>query len=557
LSPLNIRSILILIILLPLLVNCGGGGSGGGGLPGNTAPVADAGADQAVGPGGTVVLDGSGSTDPDGDALSYAWSFVSKPAGSNAALNDNTLVGPAFAADRGGRYVLQLVVNDGTIDSRPDTVEIVSRARGMLDANDFAAPDGFVVLDTAGGDDDFGFASAVDPAGNLYVAGYSVTLNGDADLAVWKFTDTGAPDTTFGVGGVFLYDRGAVPAVGFADDIGSAIAVDAAGLIYVAGSSVNDNGDADMALWRVLPDGSGLDPGFAGGVIFDHGAAGGNGNDFGQGLALDGAGRIYVAGSSVNASGDGDMVIWAYRTTDGLPESGFSGDGIFLHANAAGGNAADAGFAIAVDGGGNLLVAGYSDSAANRAETVIWKITGSGNLDAAFGAAGIVVKGNAAGGDGDDFGNSIAVSAAGNIYVAGESTNTLALKDMVVWALDPAGGELAAFGTNGVAVFEDPSGALTDTVGAALVLDPLGNLLISGYGDNGTDKDMVLWRYTDTGQLDTGFATNGLVSHDDAAGGLGDDLGRALSLNPDGRITVIGDSLNSNSDSDVAAWRFR
>ncbi len=55
---------------------------------GNTPPVADAGPDRSVNLDETVVLDGSGSGDADGDTLDYQWRIVSMPGGSLAALSD-------------------------------------------------------------------------------------------------------------------------------------------------------------------------------------------------------------------------------------------------------------------------------------------------------------------------------------------------------------------------------------------------------------------------------------------------------------------------------------
>ena len=83
----------------------------------NTRPVANAGADQTVPMGTTVTLDGSASSDADGDPLTYAWSFTSTPAGSTAVLSNPTAVMPTFVVDRPGAYVAQLVVNDGTLAS--------------------------------------------------------------------------------------------------------------------------------------------------------------------------------------------------------------------------------------------------------------------------------------------------------------------------------------------------------------------------------------------------------------------------------------------------------
>ena len=89
------------------------------------APTADAGADQAVATAGMVQLDGSGSSDPENDLLAYTWT-LSAPEGSSATLSDANIVNPTFAADVDGEYVATLVVNDGTSDSAPDTVEIAA-----------------------------------------------------------------------------------------------------------------------------------------------------------------------------------------------------------------------------------------------------------------------------------------------------------------------------------------------------------------------------------------------------------------------------------------------
>ncbi len=90
----------------------------------NSAPVADAGPDQTSSVGGVVTLDGTGSSDVDGDVLTYSWAFTSKPAGSSASLSDPGALSPAFVVDLPGTYVIGLVVNDGTLDSDSDPVII-------------------------------------------------------------------------------------------------------------------------------------------------------------------------------------------------------------------------------------------------------------------------------------------------------------------------------------------------------------------------------------------------------------------------------------------------
>ena len=89
----------------------------------NNAPVARAGTDITVATlGGTAQLDGSNSSDPDGTALTYAWTITSRPYSSIAPLNDPAIAKPTFTPDKKGAYTMQLVVSDGELSSSADTV---------------------------------------------------------------------------------------------------------------------------------------------------------------------------------------------------------------------------------------------------------------------------------------------------------------------------------------------------------------------------------------------------------------------------------------------------
>ena len=90
----------------------------------NTAPIANAGTDQAVLLGVTVTLSGAQSSDADNDTLSYLWSSTAIPNGSAVALTDVTALNPTFVADTVGTYTFQLVVDDGTTSSDTDTLEV-------------------------------------------------------------------------------------------------------------------------------------------------------------------------------------------------------------------------------------------------------------------------------------------------------------------------------------------------------------------------------------------------------------------------------------------------
>lgn len=84
----------------------------------NGVPTARAGLDADVVVGTSMILDGSGSSDPDGDDLTFAWR-MSGPSGD--LVGDDTAT-PRFKALEEGTFSLILAVDDGKIESEPDTV---------------------------------------------------------------------------------------------------------------------------------------------------------------------------------------------------------------------------------------------------------------------------------------------------------------------------------------------------------------------------------------------------------------------------------------------------
>ncbi|MBI4812659.1 hypothetical protein HY798_04495, partial [Candidatus Falkowbacteria bacterium] len=123
---------LLLAVMVLAAYGCGGGGTDTVEVPGETVtvttpgdiitvnnniPVANAGADQTSAVGNIVSLDGTGSSDADGDAFTCKWTIVSVPSGSSLnALGDAATAAPYFGVDVAGNYTLQLIVNDGKAD---------------------------------------------------------------------------------------------------------------------------------------------------------------------------------------------------------------------------------------------------------------------------------------------------------------------------------------------------------------------------------------------------------------------------------------------------------
>ena len=115
----------------------------------NSAPVADAGPFQSVVVGDKAILDGTNSSDSDGDTLSYAWYLVSIPEESEAQLIDKTTANPSFFPDVQGSYVIGLEVSDGELVSDSDRVTVIAVSLNTPPRAD-AGPDRVVELSVAG-----------------------------------------------------------------------------------------------------------------------------------------------------------------------------------------------------------------------------------------------------------------------------------------------------------------------------------------------------------------------------------------------------------------------
>ncbi|MGH1487068.1 MAG: PKD domain-containing protein [Cellvibrionaceae bacterium] len=109
----------------------------------NTAPVANAGTNKETLVGVAVALDGSG-TDNENDPLTYQWSVVT-PTGTNVSVfSDPAVASPLITPTEEGTYTLQLIVNDGSLNSAPSFVNVISRYPNRAPVAE--AGDGFLNL---------------------------------------------------------------------------------------------------------------------------------------------------------------------------------------------------------------------------------------------------------------------------------------------------------------------------------------------------------------------------------------------------------------------------
>ena len=90
----------------------------------NKQPKAQTNTDLTAFVGEELILDGSASSDPDANPLSYLWTLTEKPSTSVSPLLAPDTPSPRLTIDAPGTYRLQLIVNDGITDSIPASITI-------------------------------------------------------------------------------------------------------------------------------------------------------------------------------------------------------------------------------------------------------------------------------------------------------------------------------------------------------------------------------------------------------------------------------------------------
>lgn len=408
----------------------------------------------------------------------------------------------------------------------------------------------------------YGYAIAVDSDGKILVTG---VLYGD--MTIWRYNPDGSLDTSFNGKGYVRYQG----VSGFSR--GSDIAIDADGKIVVVGSYVDDATNNDMMLWRYTANGV-LDTttfGF-GGTIFDSdtGTPGFNGSanshDFGYGLCIDDAGRIYVTGSSNVGTGFGMMTLWRW-TAGGVLDTTFSADGftLFTYSDGGGQSGAACGNAVSIDSDGNILVAGYSSSSTTESDIVVWRYDTDGNLDTTFsdgdGSDGYLAKNGAAGATGKlDQALDLYVGDDNKIYVTGYGYNSQDDREMVLMKITEEGDWDTSFNSTGWTTHRISDIDDDWSEGYSLTLDIEGKILVAGGSildsEGYYQYDPTVWRYNSDGTLDESFNEQGWVtSHEDGDWYMAINDADII-IDSENRIIAAGVHRTSDDVYEMAIWRY-
>jgi hypothetical protein len=341
-------------------------------------------------------------------------------------------------------------------------------------------------------------AVATDASGNVYLAGhtqstadiastgaYDVTLGGTKDAFLVKFSSTGSRiwGTYYG---------------GSDSDDGNAVATDASGNVYLAGytSSTTDiastgaydvtlSGSYDAFLVKFSSTCSRIWGTYYGGSVYDYGNA----------LATDASGNVYLGGTTNSTTDIASTGAWDVTLVG--PQDAFlvkfSSSGSRIWGTYYGGSGSNNVNAVATDASGNVYLAGHTQSTADIASTGAYDVTYGGEYDAflvKFSSSGSRIWASYYGGSGQDLGSGIATDASGNVYVGGTTQSTTDIASTGAYDVtfsERCDAFLVKFSSSGSRIWGTYYGGSVYDYGNALATDASGNVFLTGYTTSTTD----------------------------------------------------------------------
>ncbi len=340
-------------------------------------------------------------------------------------------------------------------------------------------------------------------------------------------------------------------------DYGCGVVVDGSGNVYVTGvfcgqvdfdpdggDSYTSNGYGDAFLSKYDSWGN-----FEWARIW-----GGSGWDYGDGVAVDGLGNIYVAGSfwaTVDFDPDGGIDEYTSNGYSDVFLSKFDSSGNFDWVRTWGGLDQDSGEGVVVDGSGNLYVTGlFEDTADFDPGPGTDEHTSNGDYDAflsKFDLSGNFKWARTWGGSSNDFGNGVAVDGSGNVYVTGNFKSTV--------DFDPGGGDphtwnggrdifLSKFDSSGNFKWARTWGGPEEDYGNEVAVDNSGNVYVTGFFESTLDFDPDGGNpHTSNGSSDvflSKFDSSGNFKGTRTWGGTWGDGGCGVAADSSGNVYVTG-----------------
>lgn len=382
--------------------------------------------------------------------------------------------------------------------------------------------DGKTTIDVASGAESLN-AVAIQPDGKIVLAGFGSNGSND-DFAVARLNADGSLDTSFDGDGKTLTP------IGTGADVALDCIVQSDGKIVLAGYMT-----ADIALVRYNSNGS-LDTSFDGdGKVT---TAIGASSELAYKVLQQPDGKLVAVGSVITTAGATEFAVVRFNT-NGTLDPTFDSDG---RAVISLGIYNDAAFSAVLQPDGKIVAAGFATIDNLNPDFALARITPSGSLDDTFGDEGRMTT-NVGGSHGQAYG--VAIQDDGKIVAVGRGYNGTN-EDFAV-ARYLADGKLdPTFDGDGLAVTQVLVN--NNENATAVAIQPDGKILAAG----SMAGDFAVVRYHPDGTLDNTFDGDGKVS---TGVGTSTDTGKAMALQSDGKIVVVGNALGATTNLDFGVIR--
>jgi uncharacterized delta-60 repeat protein len=317
--------------------------------------------------------------------------------------------------------------------------------------------------------------------------------------------------------------------------------IQSSGNIVLIGSEISA-GESNFSLIRLLDSGS-LDTSFgtSGRVSTDLGTGT---VDVAYGATVDSNGKILVSGSS-----DAELALVRYNA-DGTIDTSFNGGTLNTLFNTLNLGSDTIGFQPVVAASGKVVVIGQTVPNSSVQQGFAVQLTSTGMIDAlSFGGLGLGRQNYNIGSSTSSL-KTLKYSSSGKYIAAGyeySGTNQQA----VVLRANTNGALDSTYATSGLFT-NDFSGNGKPSEVLAMAMPATDKPIFVGSVSNGSNKDVLIFRLTSTGTLDTSFGTNGVIKLDIAGT---DDQAAAVAIDSSSRIVVVANYMDG-SDQAIALLRF-
>jgi uncharacterized delta-60 repeat protein len=274
-------------------------------------------------------------------------------------------------------------------------------------------------------------------------------------------------------------------------------------------------------------------------------------------MAVQSDGKIVLVGSAeINTNGNSDFAVTRLNA-DGTLDTTFGTNGKVTIAFDLGGNNTDVATSVAIQADGKIVIGGYSQiTISGNYDFSVARLNANGSLDTSFSSDGKATVSFDVGGNDDDRASGVAVQADGKIVLVGFTTVGFnGIRDFAIARLNADGQLDTSFSVDGKKRVDLHQG---DDFATAVTVQPNGRIVVVGSAQQvKAGYDFGIVRITPNGSMDRSFTGDGKKTFGFNRGGSLNDQVTSVAVQSDGAIVMAGTSYSKTGGGDFAVARLR